>query len=267
MNNFRLNYILVILALLSTTGFTFAAPNEINENNAKESLNTKSNYRLNTGDRILIEVYGEPDLTRDAVLMDQGQITYPLLGELKLNGFTPKELEKIITKGLKGRFLINPEVSVSVIEYRPFFINGEIKNSGSYPYQPGLTLRKAIALAGGLTEYASKDTISVIQESDAAKKPTLIKFERVISPGDIITIPGYKRVYINGQVKNPGSYPYQSGLTLRKVITLAGGFTQRAEQDSGYIISEGDSDDEPNEFGLEYLISPGDIITIKQSFF
>lgn len=236
---------------------------------AEVDLSTKkdsSSYQLATGDRVRIEVFGEEDLKRDVTLTDNGKISYPFLGELVLEGLTLRELENLIKTGLQGAYLINPDVNVSVLEYRPFFINGEIKKSGSYPYQPGLTLRKAIALAGGFTEYASQENILVIHENDSSKTPVSIGFDNSISPGDIITVAEYKRVFINGQVKNPGSYPFKAGLTLRKVITLAGGFTQRAQTGNGYVISE-DDDQEPKEIDLEDTVSPGDIITIKQSFF
>ena len=257
--------ILIFLFLAVLSGSTFAE-NEI-KNSGSTIINGESNYHLATGDRIRIDVFGEDDLRRDVTLTDNGKISYPFLGELSLEGLTLKELEVLITNGLKGKYLINPDVGVSVLIYRPFFINGEVRRSGSYPYQPGLTLRKAIALAGGLTEFAFQKNISVIHENDSSKKPVLIDFDSTISPGDIINVAEYKRIFVNGQVKNPGSYAFRAGLTLRKVITLAGGFTQRAATDSAYVISDNDADQEPKEINLEDMVSPGDIITIKQSFF
>jgi len=263
MTNINLLILLIALTTVLPFGITFAEDNDTNASTQDAS----TSYRLATGDRVRIEVFGEDDLKRDVTLTDNGKISYPFLGELKLEGITLRELETLIRTGLQGAYLINPDVNVSVIEYRPFFINGEIKKSGSYPYQPGLTLRKAIALAGGFTEYASQENITVIHENDFSKTPVPIQFDKAISPGDIITITEYRRIFINGQVKNPGSYPYKAGLTLRKIITLAGGFTQRADTSGGYIISEDDEDQESKEIELEDNVSPGDIITIKQSFF
>lgn len=256
----RLLYISLTVSLFFLFGSVAAGTEKLD-------IGINDSYQLATGDRIRIDVFGEDDLRRDVTLTNHGKISYPFLGELHLEGLTLKDLEELITNGLKGKYLINPEVNVSVLVYRPFFINGEIKKPGSYPFQPGLSLRKAIALAGGLTEYAFADKITVIQEKDKSKNPILINFDSPISPGDIVNVAEYKRIFINGQVKKPGSYPFQSGLTLRKIITLAGGFSQRADQDSGYVISEDDEDQEPKEIDLEDLVSPGDIITIKQSFF
>lgn len=252
----------LLLALLACP--LTADENKHTRNNSTEGAES---YRLAAGDRVRIEVFGEDDLKRDLTLSDQGKISYPFLGELDVDNYTARELEQIITNGLSGAYLVNPEVNVSVLQYRPFFINGEVKQSGSYPYQPGLTLRKAIALAGGLTEHAAPNKISIIREKDELKQSQLIDYDASVLPGDIITVSEYKRVFVNGQVKNPGSYPYQVGLTLRKVIALAGGYTERAVRDSGYVISENSESQESKEIELEDIVSPGDIITIKQSFF
>ncbi|HET8704841.1 MAG TPA: SLBB domain-containing protein, partial [Pseudomonadales bacterium] len=93
-----------------------------------------------------------------------------------------------ITTRLKDGYLVNPSVSVAVISYRQFFINGEVKQAGGYAYQPGLTLRKAIALAGGVTERASSSKITVIHENDGERKPKPISLDDVLRPGDIITV-------------------------------------------------------------------------------
>src|SRR3972149_5766373 len=87
-----------------------------------------SRYQLGSGDVITIVVFGEEDLKRGPIrLTDAGTISYPVLGELKVLGRTVGELEKIITDGLRGRYLVNPRVSVSVDQYRPYFIHGEVK--------------------------------------------------------------------------------------------------------------------------------------------
>ena len=79
-----------------------------------------TSYTLNTGDRVQVTVFEEPDLSLSAVLDDTGAISYPLLGELKVRGLTPRQLEARITDKLRGRFLINPRVNVAIMEYRPF---------------------------------------------------------------------------------------------------------------------------------------------------
>ena len=97
-----------------------------------------STYRLGAGDTISIQVLGEDDLKRQVRLSDAGTISFPFLGELKVKGLTVGELERTITNGLKGRYLLNPIVNVSIQEYRQFFINGQVQKPGGYPFLPGL---------------------------------------------------------------------------------------------------------------------------------
>jgi len=150
---------------------------------------TESNYRLASGDIISIKVYGEEDLTFEKVLLtDIGTISYPFLGVVSAEGKTVTQLVQTITAGLKDGYLINPKVTVSIYQYRDFFINGEVKNPGGYPYKPGLTLRKAIAIAGGLTERASSSKMYLIKDKDPTKTPQKVKKGATVRPGDIITI-------------------------------------------------------------------------------
>lgn len=130
----------------------------------------KGSYILGPGDKVEIKVFGQKDLTVETLLSNSGQINYPFFGEIKVTGLTVKQVENIIYKGLKGDYLVNPNVYVHVVEYRPFYIHGEVRSPGGYSYQPGLTVNQAIALAGGLTERASKDKIYLIKEKNKNKQ-------------------------------------------------------------------------------------------------
>ena len=143
-------------------------------------------YRLGSGDLINIVVFGEPDLSLEVRLSDAGTVSYPFLGELEVNGLTSRDLEQLLTEGLKGDYLVEPRVNVSVQEYRQFFIVGEVENPGGFEYSPGLTLRKAIALAGGFTERASKSKIYVIAGSGNDR--TRMALGDLVKPGDTVTI-------------------------------------------------------------------------------
>jgi polysaccharide export outer membrane protein len=148
-----------------------------------------SNYKLAAGDVITIRVFGEDDLSREKVrLSDAGTIPYPVLGEVKALGLTIGEIERSITKGLDGRYLINPRVSVTIEEYRPFYINGMVERPGGYPYQPGLTVLKAASLAGGFKERASFSKISIIRENDPQNKPQKVDINSQVNPGDTVFI-------------------------------------------------------------------------------
>ena len=125
---------------------------------------TAQSYVLGAGDKVEIKVFGQPDLEVTALLGNSGEVNYPFLGKVKLAGLNTSEIEQVITQGLQPDYLINPNVYVQVIEYRPFYIHGEVKEPGAYPYQPAMTVNQAIALAGGLTERASVDKIYIFKE-------------------------------------------------------------------------------------------------------
>jgi protein involved in polysaccharide export with SLBB domain len=148
---------------------------------------TMSEYKLGVGDKISIYVFDESDLSKDYMLSDAGTISYPFLGELRVLGLTVGELESRIVSGLKGAYLIDPKINVTIKEYRQFYISGEVTKSGGYPYQPGLTLRKAVSVAGGLTERASENKIMVIRDGDPDKKRQSIGMDDPVYAGDTIT--------------------------------------------------------------------------------
>jgi protein involved in polysaccharide export with SLBB domain len=167
-----------------------------------------SGYRLGAGDLISISVYGESDLSLEVRIGLSGQISYPLLGDVVVSGLTPKLLEHKLTSGLKGPYLVAPSVSVSIIEYRPFYVIGEVKKPGSYPFHPGLTVDKAISISGGFTERASKNSIYVIhderkprgnqedglegekqvEQRGEREEKKKVELYDVIQPGDVVTI-------------------------------------------------------------------------------
>lgn len=152
-------------------------------------INLSTQYRLSAGDVLKISVFGEPDLSIDEVrLNDAGTFSYPFLGELQVRDLTASQVETLITERLTGDYLIDPRVSVSIIEYREFFISGEVRNPGGYPFQPGLTLRRAVALAGGLTERASQRRMSIIRDKDVSRTSQSANMDTLVMPGDIITI-------------------------------------------------------------------------------
>lgn len=178
-----------VLAAVALSPVAMAQPKAADEVRATIEPTDLSAYKLAPGDVITIRVFGEEDLGKDKVrLSDAGTIPYPVLGEIKARGFTIGEIEREVTAGLKGRYLVNPQVSVHIEEYRPFYINGMVERPGGYPYQPGLTVLKASALAGGFKERASMSKIYVIRESDAAQRPQKAELGSPVYPGDTISV-------------------------------------------------------------------------------
>lgn len=146
-------------------------------------------YKLGSGDVIRISVHGEPDLSFEEVrLTDAGTFTFPFIGEVDANGKTPGEVRNVLVEKLKDGYLIDPRVSVSVVNYREFYISGEVKLPGGYPYQPGLTLDRAIALAGGLTERASTKRMTIVRGSEGSRAEEKATMDTQVRPGDTINI-------------------------------------------------------------------------------
>ncbi len=148
----------------------------------------ETEYTFGAGDKIRIQVLGEPDMTIETLVSDSGTISYPFLGTVKVQGMTAAELEQFVTSKLKGPYLVNPIVSVSLSNYRNFYVNGWVRNPGGYPFQPGMTVSKSIALAGGFNERADKENIVVVHGKTPDTLPEAIKMSDPISPGDVITV-------------------------------------------------------------------------------
>ena len=148
-----------------------------------------SSYKLGSGDMISVRVLGEEDLRREKVrLSDAGTLSFPVLGEIRVKGMTVGALEDYITRGLKGRYLLNPQVTVAIEEYRNFYVNGMVEKPGGYPFAPGLTVRKAISIAGGFKERASREKINIIHDDDPKQTPQKVDLNTAVLPGDILTI-------------------------------------------------------------------------------
>ena len=146
-------------------------------------------YILATGDQIYIQVFDEPDLTIRTSISEAGSINFSYLGTIQVAGQTPSHLTDLITEKLRDGYLKNPSVNITVEKYRSFFVDGEVRSPGSYGYEPGLTLAKAVSLAGGLTDRASRKKITLTREIDGEKKSfDRIKMSQSIEPGDVITV-------------------------------------------------------------------------------
>jgi polysaccharide export outer membrane protein len=145
-------------------------------------------YRLGVGDTIEIKVFGEEDLSMAIRIDESNTVSYPFLGDIYLTGKSVGQIEKIISEGLRGDYLIEPEVSVSIAEYRKFFINGEVSAPGGYQFEPGLTVKKAVAMAGGFTERASQDKVLLERVVGQKVKSNKVELSEKLYPGDIVTV-------------------------------------------------------------------------------
>ena len=243
------------------------APLECQAENSATTVDQQeilSNYRLGAGDLISIKVFGEEDFSITTHLSETGTISYPFLGELTLASLTIKDIEDIITTGLKGGYLVNPKVTVTVLEYRQVFVNGEVKNPGGYAFVPGLTVNKVISLAGGFTEMADDEKFFINRNSNKSSVPLCANLKTYVRPGDTILIKPYQKFFVDGEVKNPGSYAFKPGLTVKKAISLAGGFTDKASPEDIVLVHEGQESARSSPVTLDMRVRPADIITVKE---
>jgi len=152
-------------------------------------------YRLGPGDQVRIITFGEQQLTGDFRVSDGGTLSVPLIGTVRATGLTSRQLADAISAELKRRKLFqDPSVVVEVTSYRPVFILGEVSKPGQYPFQPGMTVLTAVAVAGGFTYRAIEDYASVLR-STGADKPVegRARGATLLAPGDVVTV--YERVF------------------------------------------------------------------------
>jgi polysaccharide export outer membrane protein len=146
-------------------------------------------YKLGPGDHLRINVFNQKDLTGEYLVDGTGLLAFPLIGSVQAGGLTAHELERVIINKLKPDYLRDPNVNVVVLTYRPFYIVGEVKQPGSYPYVSGMTIINAIALAGGFT-YRAKESSFYLTRSDKQghKNRMDASPDTSVQPGDVITV-------------------------------------------------------------------------------
>jgi len=146
-------------------------------------------YRLAPGDELKINVFDNPDISGEYQVDAAGNITFPLLGLVRAGGLTVEELTRDLVERLDRDYLVNPKVSVEVLNFRPIFVIGQVTAPGSYPYSAGMTVRQAVALAGGYTRRASTSSMVIIRQDGSGGTAELEATEDTsVLPGDTIEI-------------------------------------------------------------------------------
>ncbi len=145
-------------------------------------------YVINTGDVLHLEVFGEPELNMDVTVDAAGFVEYPFAGKVKAAGRTVDDLRQDILERLKDGYFVNPQLLVTVQKYKPVFVQGEVASAGAFDFQPGLTVRKAIALAGGFTERASRKKVYRVKQVDGKETRERVELDAAVFPGDVIEV-------------------------------------------------------------------------------
>lgn len=145
-------------------------------------------YRLGPGDKVRVSVFNEPSLSGVFEVDGSGHVALPLVGEMPARGITVRELEGQLTNVLAGGYLVSPRVAIEVINYRPFYIIGEVREPGRYPYVDGMTVMNAVAMAGGYT-YRARESRAEIKRQGKDEVDRDASPNATVMPGDVITIP------------------------------------------------------------------------------
>ena len=147
-----------------------------------------ADYRLGSGDKLRVIVYGEQDLSGEFDVTGSGKISLPLIGQVQAAGLSLDEFESEIATKLKQGYLTSPKVSVEVLNYRPFYIIGEVEKAGEYPYTSGMNVLNAVAVAGGFTYRANQTQVYIARGGNEETAYSVNQSVKVL-PGDIVRVP------------------------------------------------------------------------------
>jgi len=239
-------------------------------------------------------VWDHDDLTRDVTVSQEGEFSYPLIGKVHAAGLTVFQLEKEIRDKLDGRYIIDPQISITVKEYKSkrVFVLGEVsqkgeKGPGAYPLQGKTTLLEVLSQAGGPTKDAGSEVVVIRPKNskgnpkslEEATEDEIIKINLrklldgdsrqniYLRPNDTIFVPEAEYFFVFGQVERPGRYILEPGTTVLKAITTAGGVTEIAAINKTKIVRERGSGKSEIPVSMTDPVEAEDIIMVPESFF
>jgi len=181
---FRLISVLSVL-VISACASTSAGP--VSSDTAENMIDSVE-YRLGAGDQLRIIVFGEEDLSGEFVVDGRGTVSLPLIGEIDAGGLTAREFQQAFADELRNGYLNDPRVSVEVINFRPYYILGEVEAAGEYPFSDGLTVMNAVATAGGFTYRANRRVVFIRRAGSDREIEVPLRAVTEVQPGDTIRI-------------------------------------------------------------------------------
>ncbi len=149
---------------------------------------TFTDYQLGSGDRLRVNVFGEPELSGEFVVDGAGEVSLPLIGNVRVVGMTVTAFQRDIERRLRNGYLNNPQISAEVTNYRPYYILGEVNQPGEYPYISGLTVMNAVATASGFTYRANKRHVFIRSDGQSSERKVELSSATPVQPGDTIRI-------------------------------------------------------------------------------
>lgn len=238
----------------------------------------KDEYRLGADDIVKITVYDHPDLSTEIQLSHDGAISFPLLGEIRLGSLTFTEAEQLIAKKLSsGGYIKSPGVNVLVTQYRSQRISilGEVSKPGRYTLDSAASLLDAIAMAGGISPSGGDrivlvrgDKRSEILLPQAMANTDPAERNIRVGNGDIIYVPRLQPVYAYGEVNRPGSFRLEQNMSVMQLLSLAGGFNQRASHRNIQIHRlQADGSTQKISAKLTDTLQENDVVFVEESLF
>lgn len=247
------------------------------------AIGAESDYQIGAGDVLKITIYDHPDLTTIARVDNEGTILFPLAGRIRVGGLTTASASQSIAATLGEDYIVNPQASVFVEEFRSkkVFIIGEVTRPGLYELSGPTTLLELVSKAGGLTRGAGR--IATIRRTEPNGNAPEKSFEVNITDlllagagsvdiplidGDSVSIAKAAVIYVTGQVNRPSALSIEPDTTVIKAITMAGGFTALAAQQKIKIIRKINGVEQVFEkVPLHEKLMPEDVMVIPESFF
>ncbi|HTL70704.1 MAG TPA: polysaccharide biosynthesis/export family protein [Candidatus Eisenbacteria bacterium] len=239
------------------------AAQESDELSADAPMSADSSQdRIEANDRLRIKVYKEKDLSGVFTVSKEGNISYPLLGDIHVEGLTGEELRAFLADSLGQDFIVNPQVQVDFIAStkKQISILGEVSKPGNYILSSNSTLVRFISQVGGFSPEAAADSVKVMRSDAEGKKTSFTvdvgeimagqKEDFKLEPGDLVYVERVQRqakeaveaakeqVTVLGQVTRPGNYIFTPGQTLVRLIGQAGGFTAVASIGNVRIVRQ-----------------------------
>jgi polysaccharide export outer membrane protein len=249
-------------------------------------------YVAGPNDVLTITVFNQPQLSGKFAVESDGTLAFPLLGRVPVGGLSIRAVEDEIRRRLAGGYVKDPHVSVTMEQYRSqqVFVMGEVQKPGSLQFTGAMTLIEALARAGSTTERAGAEAVIVRSRTpesavpatppsgDTANAETIrvdlrslqtgtLSQNVALRPGDTIFVPRAETVFVLGQVQKAGEYVLRRGMTVRQVLALAGGMTERGSTRRIQIIRTVDDKEVTIDVNLQTKVQPGDTIVVRDRLF
>lgn len=243
---------------------------------------SRDDYVIGAGDVVRIQVFQSPDLTVEARVSENGVISYPLLGVIKIGGMSTTEAERLISTRLRqGNFLQNPQVTLNVLQFRSQQVSvlGNVNKPGRYPLETtGMRLSEVLSMAGGITPNGADEVVLMTNRGGRVQRIEVdlvdmfssgdLSKDVPLQAGDVIYVNRAPQFYVYGQVQKPGMYPLDRGMTVAQAIAKGGGLTLRGT-DRGVRVHRryGNRTVQVLEPKLDDSIQPDDLIFVRESIF